>query len=80
MRQGQEEEAAAHFKEAIERNPGTEYRKYDGLARIFIKQGRLQEARSLLRKSLRNYPEGKEARALLEQVDKRLAETPASGE
>jgi len=80
LRQGLEGAAAAHFTEAIERQPGIEYRKYDGLARILMKQGRLERARDLLRKSLRNHPEGKDARELLKQVEERLAATPAGGE
>ncbi|MHB8154883.1 MAG: tetratricopeptide repeat protein, partial [Candidatus Omnitrophota bacterium] len=68
-RAGKTKEAEENFKKAIELNPNIEYKKYNGLAKIYLKKGRYQEAKELLEKSIKNYPYDNEARELLKQIE-----------
>ena len=69
LQRGETERAAASFEKAIALNPDIEFRKYNGLARIRMAEGRLSEARELLAKSIRNYPHDDEAPRLLEELE-----------
>jgi tetratricopeptide (TPR) repeat protein len=69
LQRGETERASASFEKAIALNPDIEFRKYNGLARIRMLEGRLDEARALLAKSIENYPYDDEARLLLEELD-----------
>ena len=57
---------------AIEINPGIEYKKFNGLAKIYIKEGKYKEAEKLLRQSIANYPYDSEARELLSDIRDKL--------
>ncbi|MCZ7586899.1 MAG: tetratricopeptide repeat protein [Deltaproteobacteria bacterium] len=65
MRQGRLDEAKSMFERSIEINPDIEYKKFNGLAKILIKEGNYEQAERLLRKSVANYPYDNEAAALL---------------
>ncbi|HCP45002.1 MAG TPA: hypothetical protein DIU15_03120, partial [Deltaproteobacteria bacterium] len=54
---------------AIEINPDIEFKKYNGLARIYMDEGRYDEARQLLRRSIRNFPEDSEASQMLSEME-----------
>ncbi len=69
LRQGRVAEARDHFGRAIDINPDIEFAKYNGLATIQLREGRLDEAEALLRKSLENQPGNAEALRLLEELD-----------
>ena len=60
--------ARKQFEAAIAADPGSDYRKYDELARIELESGNRHEAARLLRMSLDNHPAGEEARRMLEQL------------
>ena len=60
--------AQEQFKQAIAADPGSDYRKYDELARIQLEAGNREEAARLLRTSLANHPMGEEARRMLDQI------------
>ena len=62
---GKLKQAKDHFRKAIEINPKVEYMKFNGLARIMIREGKLDRARELLRQSMKNYPYDNEARTLM---------------
>ena len=47
LRQGRNDEAKKNFEEAIEINPSIEYKKFNGLAKIYIAEGKLDEAEAL---------------------------------
>ena len=68
LTQGKEEAAAEHFKKAIAINKDVEYKKYNGLAKIYVKQKKYAKARELLEKSIKNYPYDDEARELLKTI------------
>ena len=65
LRAGKLDQAKTNFREAIRINPDIEYKKFNGLARIMIREGKLEKARELLIKSIQNYPYDDEARKLL---------------
>ena len=65
LRAGKLDQAKTNFREAIRINPDIEFKKFNGLARIMISEGKLQKARELLLKSIQNYPYDEEARKLL---------------
>ncbi len=69
LRQGKNGAAKAFFEKAIDINPDIEYKKFNGLARIFMKEGNYDRAERLLRKSLENYPYENEATELLKDLD-----------
>ncbi len=71
LQRGETARASASFEKAIALDPDIEFRKYNGLARIRIAEGRLDEARDLLRKSIANYPHDAEAGRLLEEIEGR---------
>ena len=71
MRAGKLKLAKASFRKAIEINPNIEFKKFNGLARIFIREGKHDEARKLLRQSIKNYPHDDEARKLLATIRRR---------
>ena len=71
LQQGRMAEAREHLEHAIAINPDIEYRKYNGLARIALAEGDIEEARRLLRRSIENYPADREAAELLERLDDR---------
>ena len=49
-------------------NPEVEYLKYNGLAEIYLGEGRFDEAERLLQRSLENYPYDDAARLLMKRV------------
>lgn len=61
-------EAKANFREAIRINPHIEYQKFNGLAKIMIREGKYHKAKALLRKSITNYPFNDEAKKLLAAI------------
>ena len=69
MKNGKPKEAENSFKKAIEISPDIEYRKYNGLAEIYIKQGKYKEAKELLHKAIENYPDNARARELLKEIE-----------
>jgi len=71
LRAGKLDRAKASFRKAIEINPDIEYKKFNGLARILIREGKYASARRLLRKSIQNYPYDNEARKLLAAIKDR---------
>jgi len=68
LRQGLREQARESLATAIEVDPDIEYLKYNGLARIHMDEGRLDEAEALLRKSTSNYPYDGTARDMLAEL------------
>lgn len=50
-------------------NPEIEYLKYNGLAKIYIQEGKLDRAEELLKKSIENFPYDPEARELLKEIE-----------
>jgi tetratricopeptide (TPR) repeat protein len=69
LQQGRVAEAREHLEHAVAINPNIEYRKYNGLARIALAEGDVEEARRLLLRSIENYPADPEAAELLKQID-----------
>lgn len=72
LRAGRIAEAKASFNKAITINPHIEYKKFNGLAKIMIREGNYKKARSLLRKSIKNYPYDGEAKKLLTSLRGRV--------
>ena len=58
----------AWLGKAIKLNPNIEFKKFNGLARIFIREGKYARARALLRRSIENYPHDDEARTMLASI------------
>ncbi len=71
MRAGKLKLAKASFRKAIDINPNIEFKKFNGLARIFIREGKYAQARKLLQQSIKNYPHDDEARKLLATIRRR---------
>lgn len=69
LRAGKLDRAKASFRKAIAINPNIEYRKFNGLARILIREGNHAKARELLRRSIKNYPFDDTARKLLRSIE-----------
>jgi len=68
LAQGKSGDAREQFQLAISADPHSDYRKYDELARFHIEAGELEEAERLLHRSLDNFPQGEQARALLAEI------------
>jgi len=68
LKQGRIEEARENLQRAIEINPDIECRKFNGLARIYLDEGRYDEAEKLLCKSQQNFPNDDEAEKLLTEL------------
>ena len=68
LRQDRIEDARQHFEKAIEIDPTFEYRKFTGLAKIYIREGDYERAETLLKRALKNYPHIDEAAILLESI------------
>ncbi len=73
LRSNRPDLAKASFRRAIEINPNIEFKKYNGLAKIMIKEGKYEKARKLLRKSMENFPHDQEAPRLLKSIQKLAA-------
>ena len=69
MKQGKVEEAKKSFEKAIAINPDIEYKKFNELAKINIREGNYPRARLLLKKSNENYPYDEEAKTLLTRLE-----------
>jgi tetratricopeptide (TPR) repeat protein len=76
LRQGKTAQAQQNFQKAIEINPSIEYKKYNGLAKIRLREGRIDEARRLLEQSVRNYPYDPEAKKLLQELARQSPANP----
>ena len=61
--------AISDYSKAIEINPSIEYKKFNGLAKIYIKEGNIEKAKGLLKKSMENYPYDDEAKKLLKKLE-----------
>jgi len=69
LRQGRTEDARENLQRAIEINPDIEYKKYNGLARIYIADGNYAAAEKLLLKSQQNFPHDAEAARMLAELE-----------
>ena len=65
LKQGRLDDARTQLDKAIAASPNTDFKKYNGLAKIMIRQKNYAKAGDLLRKSIANYPADNEARKLL---------------
>ena len=70
LRQGKIARAKENLRQAIRINPNIEYKKFNALAKIYISEGRHDQAVTLLKKSIENYPHDPEAASLLLQIER----------
>lgn len=65
LKQGDLAKAQKSFEKAIKIDPDIEYKKYNELARIYMKEGQIEKAKELLKKSIDNFPYDDEAKKIL---------------
>jgi len=77
MRKGKLADAKKHLQKAIDINPNIEFKKFNALAKIYIDEGRIEDAKKLLTKSIENYPYDDEAKRMLKEIEEKSHGSPA---